>query len=89
MRVWPFCSLGLWEEPFSGVSPAPPQYAVETPGVTIMRQTNRCFFCGHTSGKVSGQAPFLPPGALFHQTGDWALSFTRFWRCSWGAGGVN
>lgn len=29
------------------------QYAVETPGVTIMRQTNRFFFCGHTSGKVS------------------------------------
>lgn len=29
------------------------QYAVETPGVTIMRQTNRYFFCGHTSGKVT------------------------------------
>ncbi|KAI2566390.1 PAN2 isoform 22, partial [Pan troglodytes] len=29
------------------------KYAVETPGVTIMRQTNRFFFCGHTSGKVS------------------------------------
>lgn len=42
-----------------------------------MRQTNRFFFCGHTSGKVSGQAPFLPPGAL---------SFTQFWCCSWGAG---
>ncbi|KAK7801249.1 hypothetical protein U0070_025738, partial [Myodes glareolus] len=29
------------------------KYAVEIPGVTIMRQTNRFFFCGHTSGKVS------------------------------------
>ncbi|KAF6120801.1 poly(A) specific ribonuclease subunit PAN2 [Phyllostomus discolor] len=29
------------------------KYAVETPGVTIMRQTNRFFFCGHTSGKIS------------------------------------
>ncbi|XP_053411921.1 PAN2-PAN3 deadenylation complex catalytic subunit PAN2 isoform X3 [Nycticebus coucang] len=29
------------------------KYAVETPGVTIMRQTNRFFFCGYTSGKVS------------------------------------
>ncbi|XP_058163959.1 PAN2-PAN3 deadenylation complex catalytic subunit PAN2 isoform X9 [Dasypus novemcinctus] len=28
------------------------KYTVETPGVTIMRQTNRFFFCGHTSGKV-------------------------------------
>ncbi|XP_057558929.1 PAN2-PAN3 deadenylation complex catalytic subunit PAN2 isoform X8 [Hippopotamus amphibius kiboko] len=31
----------------------PAQYAVETPGVTVMRQTNRFFFCGHTTGKVS------------------------------------
>ena len=23
MRVWPFCSSGLWEELFSRVSPAP------------------------------------------------------------------
>ncbi|XP_021097163.1 PAB-dependent poly(A)-specific ribonuclease subunit PAN2 isoform X10 [Heterocephalus glaber] len=28
------------------------KYAVEIPGVTIMRQTNRFFFCGHTSGKI-------------------------------------
>ncbi|KAG8129442.1 hypothetical protein E2320_016177 [Naja naja] len=28
-------------------------YSVEIPGVTIMRQSNRFFFCGHTSGKVS------------------------------------
>uniref|UniRef100_A0A8C6V6P3 PAN2-PAN3 deadenylation complex catalytic subunit PAN2 n=1 Tax=Naja naja TaxID=35670 RepID=A0A8C6V6P3_NAJNA len=29
------------------------KYSVEIPGVTIMRQSNRFFFCGHTSGKVS------------------------------------
>ncbi|NXE17050.1 PAN2 protein, partial [Lophotis ruficrista] len=29
------------------------QYTVEVPGITIMRQSNRFFFCGHTSGKVS------------------------------------
>ncbi|XP_069762469.1 PAN2-PAN3 deadenylation complex catalytic subunit PAN2 isoform X2 [Narcine bancroftii] len=29
------------------------KYTVEVPGVTIMRQSNRFFFCGHTSGKVS------------------------------------
>lgn len=29
------------------------KYTVELPGVTIMRQSNRFFFCGHTSGKVS------------------------------------
>lgn len=28
------------------------QFTVEVPGVAIMRQTNRFFFCGHTSGKV-------------------------------------
>lgn len=37
----------------TGFSSFPLQYAVETPGVTIMRQTNRFFFCGHTSGKVN------------------------------------
>lgn len=29
------------------------KYAVEVPGVTVMRQSNRFFFCGHTSGKLS------------------------------------
>ncbi|XP_072105007.1 PAN2-PAN3 deadenylation complex catalytic subunit PAN2 isoform X3 [Mobula birostris] len=29
------------------------KYIVEVPGVTIMRQSNRSFFCGHSSGKVS------------------------------------
>lgn len=29
------------------------KYTVEVPGITIMRQSNRFFFCGHTSGKVS------------------------------------
>nr|XP_014348135.1 PREDICTED: PAB-dependent poly(A)-specific ribonuclease subunit PAN2 [Latimeria chalumnae] len=29
------------------------KYNVDVPGVTIMRQSNRFFFCGHTSGKVS------------------------------------
>lgn len=29
------------------------QFTVEVPGVAIMRQTGRFFFCGHTSGKVS------------------------------------
>ncbi|XP_059812328.1 PAN2-PAN3 deadenylation complex catalytic subunit PAN2 isoform X2 [Hypanus sabinus] len=29
------------------------KYIVEVPGVTIMRQSNRFFFCGHSSGKVS------------------------------------
>lgn len=29
------------------------QFTVEVPGVAILRQTNRYFFCGHTSGKVS------------------------------------
>uniref|UniRef100_A0A4X2MB16 PAN2-PAN3 deadenylation complex catalytic subunit PAN2 n=1 Tax=Vombatus ursinus TaxID=29139 RepID=A0A4X2MB16_VOMUR len=29
------------------------KYAVEVPGITIMRQSSRFFFCGHTSGKVS------------------------------------
>uniref|UniRef100_A0A3Q2U3W2 Poly(A) specific ribonuclease subunit PAN2 n=1 Tax=Fundulus heteroclitus TaxID=8078 RepID=A0A3Q2U3W2_FUNHE len=29
------------------------KFTVETPGVTIMRQTSRFFFCGHTSGKVT------------------------------------
>lgn len=28
------------------------QFNVEVPGVAIMRQTSRFFFCGHTSGKV-------------------------------------
>eukprot|EP00062_Callorhinchus_milii_P025362 gi/632986264/ref/XP_007910139.1/ PREDICTED: PAB-dependent poly(A)-specific ribonuclease subunit PAN2 isoform X2 [Callorhinchus milii] len=29
------------------------KYSVEVPGVTIIRQSNRFFFCGHSSGKVS------------------------------------
>eukprot|EP00079_Xenopus_tropicalis_P010054 XP_002934576.2 PREDICTED: PAB-dependent poly(A)-specific ribonuclease subunit PAN2 [Xenopus tropicalis] len=29
------------------------KYTVEIPGITIMRQSNRFFFCGHTSGKLS------------------------------------
>ncbi|NXO13151.1 PAN2 protein, partial [Oriolus oriolus] len=29
------------------------KYTVEVPGITIMRQSNRFFFCGHSSGKVS------------------------------------
>ncbi|XP_018416297.1 PREDICTED: PAB-dependent poly(A)-specific ribonuclease subunit PAN2 isoform X1 [Nanorana parkeri] len=29
------------------------KYTVEDPGITVMRQSNRFFFCGHTSGKVS------------------------------------
>ncbi|XP_067301934.1 PAN2-PAN3 deadenylation complex catalytic subunit PAN2 isoform X2 [Pseudorasbora parva] len=29
------------------------KFTVEVPGVAIMRQSNRFFFCGHTSGKVS------------------------------------
>ncbi|XP_060794532.1 PAN2-PAN3 deadenylation complex catalytic subunit PAN2 isoform X1 [Neoarius graeffei] len=29
------------------------KFTVEIPGVAIMRQSNRFFFCGHTSGKVS------------------------------------
>lgn len=29
------------------------KYTVEVPGVTILRQSNRFFFCGHTTGKVS------------------------------------
>ncbi|KAM8990451.1 PAN2-PAN3 deadenylation complex catalytic subunit PAN2 [Ara ararauna] len=29
------------------------KYTVQVPGITIMRQSNRFFFCGHTSGKVS------------------------------------
>ncbi|OCT92814.1 hypothetical protein XELAEV_18015878mg [Xenopus laevis] len=29
------------------------KYTVEVPGITIMRQSNRFFFCGHTSGKLS------------------------------------
>uniref|UniRef100_A0A8C2DHW1 PAN2-PAN3 deadenylation complex catalytic subunit PAN2 n=1 Tax=Cyprinus carpio TaxID=7962 RepID=A0A8C2DHW1_CYPCA len=29
------------------------KFTVEMPGVAIMRQSNRFFFCGHTSGKVS------------------------------------
>ncbi|MEE6512994.1 hypothetical protein FKM82_020413 [Ascaphus truei] len=29
------------------------KYTTEVPGITIMRQSNRFFFCGHTSGKVS------------------------------------
>ncbi|NXO71836.1 PAN2 protein, partial [Phainopepla nitens] len=33
------------------------QYTVEVPGITIMRQSNRFFFCGHTSGKVSLRDP--------------------------------
>ncbi|XP_029450636.1 PAN2-PAN3 deadenylation complex catalytic subunit PAN2 [Rhinatrema bivittatum] len=28
------------------------KHTVEDPGITIMRQSNRFFFCGHTSGKV-------------------------------------
>ncbi|XP_075757995.1 PAN2-PAN3 deadenylation complex catalytic subunit PAN2 isoform X2 [Pelodiscus sinensis] len=29
------------------------KYTVEVPGITILRQSNRFFFCGHTTGKVS------------------------------------
>ncbi|RMB90382.1 hypothetical protein DUI87_33268 [Hirundo rustica rustica] len=29
------------------------KYTVEVPGITVMRQSNRFFFCGHTSGKVT------------------------------------
>ncbi|MGH0165436.1 UNVERIFIED_CONTAM: hypothetical protein FKN15_073270 [Acipenser sinensis] len=29
------------------------KFSVEVPGVAIMRHSNRFFFCGHTSGKVS------------------------------------
>uniref|UniRef100_A0A673MT62 PAN2-PAN3 deadenylation complex catalytic subunit PAN2 n=1 Tax=Sinocyclocheilus rhinocerous TaxID=307959 RepID=A0A673MT62_9TELE len=29
------------------------KFTVEVPGVAIMKQSNRFFFCGHTSGKVS------------------------------------
>ncbi|XP_075708229.1 PAN2-PAN3 deadenylation complex catalytic subunit PAN2 isoform X2 [Rhinoderma darwinii] len=29
------------------------KYAVEVPGITVMRHSNRFFFCGHTSGKLS------------------------------------
>ncbi|XP_040281530.1 PAN2-PAN3 deadenylation complex catalytic subunit PAN2 isoform X1 [Bufo bufo] len=29
------------------------KYTVEVPGITVMRQSNRFFFCGHTSGKLS------------------------------------
>ncbi|XP_048856197.1 PAN2-PAN3 deadenylation complex catalytic subunit PAN2 isoform X1 [Brienomyrus brachyistius] len=29
------------------------RFTVEVPGVAIMRQSNRSFFCGHTSGKVT------------------------------------
>uniref|UniRef100_A0A3Q0S8Q1 PAN2-PAN3 deadenylation complex catalytic subunit PAN2 n=1 Tax=Amphilophus citrinellus TaxID=61819 RepID=A0A3Q0S8Q1_AMPCI len=29
------------------------KFTVEVPGVAIMRHTNRFFFCGHTSGKVT------------------------------------
>ncbi|KAK7884406.1 hypothetical protein WMY93_027529 [Mugilogobius chulae] len=29
------------------------KFTVEVPGVAIMRQTSRFFFCGHTSGKVT------------------------------------
>uniref|UniRef100_A0A8C4SPI4 PAN2-PAN3 deadenylation complex catalytic subunit PAN2 n=1 Tax=Erpetoichthys calabaricus TaxID=27687 RepID=A0A8C4SPI4_ERPCA len=29
------------------------RFSVEVPGVAIMRQSNRFFFCGHTSGKVT------------------------------------
>uniref|UniRef100_A0A3Q2CRS7 PAN2-PAN3 deadenylation complex catalytic subunit PAN2 n=1 Tax=Cyprinodon variegatus TaxID=28743 RepID=A0A3Q2CRS7_CYPVA len=33
------------------------KFTVETPGVAIMRQTSRFFFCGHTSGKVTLRDP--------------------------------
>uniref|UniRef100_A0A8C9WSJ6 PAN2-PAN3 deadenylation complex catalytic subunit PAN2 n=1 Tax=Scleropages formosus TaxID=113540 RepID=A0A8C9WSJ6_SCLFO len=33
------------------------RFTVEVPGVAIMRQSNRSFFCGHTSGKVSLRDP--------------------------------
>ncbi|KAA0707248.1 PAN2-PAN3 deadenylation complex catalytic subunit PAN2 [Triplophysa tibetana] len=33
------------------------KFTVEVPGVAIMRQSNRFFFCGHTSGKVSLRDP--------------------------------
>ncbi|XP_068181452.1 PAN2-PAN3 deadenylation complex catalytic subunit PAN2 isoform X2 [Antennarius striatus] len=29
------------------------KFTLEDPGVAVMRQTNRFFFCGHTSGKVT------------------------------------
>lgn len=46
----------------SGAHPAllpPSQYTVEVPGITIMRQSNRFFFCGHTSGKVTPAPSYL------------------------------
>ncbi|XP_030052590.1 PAN2-PAN3 deadenylation complex catalytic subunit PAN2 isoform X1 [Microcaecilia unicolor] len=33
------------------------RHTVEVPGITIIRQSNRFFFCGHTSGKVSLRDP--------------------------------
>ncbi|XP_060794537.1 PAN2-PAN3 deadenylation complex catalytic subunit PAN2 isoform X3 [Neoarius graeffei] len=35
------------------------KFTVEIPGVAIMRQSNRFFFCGHTSGKVHVDPLFL------------------------------
>ncbi|XP_053311614.1 PAN2-PAN3 deadenylation complex catalytic subunit PAN2 [Spea bombifrons] len=29
------------------------RYTTEVPGITVMRQSNRFFFCGHSSGKLS------------------------------------
>uniref|UniRef100_A0A8C5MPZ2 PAN2-PAN3 deadenylation complex catalytic subunit PAN2 n=1 Tax=Leptobrachium leishanense TaxID=445787 RepID=A0A8C5MPZ2_9ANUR len=29
------------------------RYVIEDPGITVMRQSNRFFFCGHSSGKLS------------------------------------
>lgn len=45
-----------------------------------MRQSNRFFFCGHTSGKV---AKFYF-SSLFHQICDWAQPFPELWGCGWG-----
>lgn len=78
----------------TGFSCFPPQYAVETPGVTIMRQTNRFFFCGHTSGKVTRFCVSSFHKALFHQTCAWDLPFSQSWGYSWGGvgggtGGMN
>lgn len=67
----------------TGFSCFSPQYAVETPGVTIMRQTNRFFFCGHTSGKVAKYHFSSYHGVLFHQMCDWVQPFPQFWGCNW------
>ena len=42
------------------------QFNVEVPGVAIMRQTGRFFFCGHTSGKVSATRIVFKYFEYFH-----------------------